>query len=143
MRWPRGELRADHTPKRITPKPEKLQTMKRPALSEPEGALQRSEKAFKESDAEAELARADPLLELLCTFTAEDKARRWTVCSTGVTLFHATPFCTWLKPKKRGILFTPPWRSKSRCSRLSSTRGGWDWAFKSPLEATHQARSRG
>ena len=51
--------------------------MKRPALGEPEGALQLSEKAAKEGDAEAELARADPLLELLCTFTAEDKARRW------------------------------------------------------------------
>ena len=51
--------------------------MKRPALGEPEGALQLSEKAFKEGDAEAELARADPLLELLCTFTAVDKARRW------------------------------------------------------------------
>ena len=51
--------------------------MKRGASSDPEGAPQRSEKAFKESDAESEPARADPLLELLCTFTAEDKARRW------------------------------------------------------------------
>ena len=44
--------------------------MKRAALGEPEGALQRSEKAAKEGGAE-------PLLELLCTFTAADKARRW------------------------------------------------------------------
>ena len=55
----------------------KLQPMKRGASGEPQGALQRSENAAKEVDAESEPARADPLLELLCTFTAEDKARRW------------------------------------------------------------------
>jgi hypothetical protein len=51
--------------------------MKRDASGEPQGAQQRSEKAVKEGDAEPELARADPLLELLCTFTAEEKAGRW------------------------------------------------------------------
>jgi hypothetical protein len=50
---------------------------KRGASSDPEGAPQRSEKAVKESDAEPQLVQTDPLLELLCTFTAEDKARRW------------------------------------------------------------------
>ena len=51
--------------------------MKRGASSDPEGAPPRTEKAVKESDAEPQLVQADPLLELLCTFTAEDKARRW------------------------------------------------------------------
>ena len=54
-----------------------LQPMKRGASSEPEGAPQRSEKAAKDGDVEPGLVQADPLLELLCTFTAVDKARRW------------------------------------------------------------------
>ena len=48
--------------------------MKRGALGELDGSLQPSEKAAKDGDAEPELVGTDPLLELLCTFTAGDKA---------------------------------------------------------------------
>ena len=50
---------------------------------------------------------------------------------------HATSFCTWLETRKRGMLSMPLWLSKSRCSRLSSTRGGRDRASESSLVATH------
>jgi hypothetical protein len=50
--------------------------MKRGALSEPEGALQRSEKTAKEGDAEPQLVRADPLLVFLQELSAED-AYEW------------------------------------------------------------------
>ena len=51
--------------------------MKRVAAGELDGSLQPSEKAAKEGDAVPQSVGADPLLELLCTFTAGDKARRW------------------------------------------------------------------
>ena len=51
--------------------------MKRDASGELDGSLQPSEKAAKEGGAGPELVGADPLLELLCTFTAGDKARSW------------------------------------------------------------------
>lgn len=52
--------------------------MKRVALSEPEGAPQRLEKAAKECDAGPELVEADPLLEQLRGWTrAEAAALRW------------------------------------------------------------------
>ena len=57
---------------------QKLLTMKRGALSEPEGALQRLEKAAKENDAEPQLVEADSLLEQLRSWTpAEPAALRW------------------------------------------------------------------
>ena len=51
--------------------------MKRVPSGELDGSLQPSEKAAKEGDAVPQSVGADPLLELLCTFTAGDKARRW------------------------------------------------------------------
>ena len=51
--------------------------MKRVPSGELDGSLQPSEKAAKEGDAVLQSVGADPLLELLCTFTAGDKARRW------------------------------------------------------------------
>jgi len=82
---------------------------------------------------------------LSCCARSQQKTRHGAgrTCLMGVTSFHATPFCTWLKPRKRGMLSTPLWHSKSRCSRLNSTLGGRGWASESPLQATHQVSSSG
>ena len=65
------------------------------------------------------------------------------LCFLGTVFGHLTTSRAWLKPRKRGMLSTPLWLSKSRCWPLSSSLGGRDWASGSPLEATHQVSSSG